>query len=236
MPAKITLAKAEWCPYTCENSQQPGIIHEYVGWILEQHGIQMNAIALPWARALRLASIGQEVHGLLTAVFLEAPNLLLTNVPTAHFQNCFVARKGEDWKYVDPVSLQTMPKGLGVIKDYAYGEPLDGFISNNKAGAKIQTVTGVDGADVLLHMLIRKRLKLLIEEHHVVSWHLKYHAEEKELVEFRGCLAKQPFYLAINPSFSWSAELIVKLNKAFADPENQKFLKDLEAKYLKRHS
>ncbi|MFT6559481.1 substrate-binding periplasmic protein [Sneathiella sp.] len=235
MPSKVSLAKADWCPFSCQNDpDRPGIIHEYLEAILKPMGIEVTVTTYPWARAVQLATTGKDVHGLLTAVFVEAPDLLLTNTPTAYYQNCFYGKKDQLWRYEGVRSLKSMPEKLGVIKGYSYGHPVDELIADDTGSLKIQKVNSIKGTGRLIEMLSRGRLALLMEERNVYQWYLKRNSVKNPDLQIVGCVDPQPFYLAVNPKLSWSADFIVFLNKAFADPANLRLLEEIKGHYRER--
>jgi len=83
LPKQINLAATDWCPYACEHpaDQKPGIVHEYLTQLFAAQGITLNIQFFPWSRAIEEANKGR-VDGLLTAVYAEAPDLILpTRLP-----------------------------------------------------------------------------------------------------------------------------------------------------------
>jgi len=205
LPSKVTLATTDWCPYACENGDNfPGITHEYISRVFKDRNIELTIQFFPWTRAIQLAQSGK-VDGLLTAVKSEAPNLIFTSVPTDTYQMCFFTRWGNPWEYTNSDSLKSAK--LGIIQNYGYGEPVDQHVQSSPD--RIYTITG-GGIPRLYKMLMSKRFDAFIDDSKVVRWALKGSVKDLKQV---GCLASNPFYLAIHPDRPWAKPLVTWLDK-----------------------
>lgn len=228
LPSKIVLAATDWCPYTCSTPEEhPGVIGEYVAAILKKHGIHLEIQFLPWSRAIAMANEGEKVHGLLTAVHEEAPELLLTDIPIMTYNVCFFTNTNIDWEYKDITSLSDIPEKLGVIRDYGYGSPVDEHIKNPKNEDGIHFISGSNALQRLILMLEKGRIDLLLDDKYVIRRLAKKNNINDSILRNAGCLPGNPFYLAINPKFEWSQELIDLFNDAFSRAENQEVLKSM---------
>ena len=235
-PRAITLATTAWCPYTCTDKQfNHGVIGHYIKQILADNDIQVTIESYPWSRAIQLANNGQ-VDGLLTAVHAEAPELLFSSVPISHFQVCFYGRINEQWNFQkqnsqpednQPTTLQPLihlnQRILGIQQDYGYGEPLDSFIANPPNHARLVTLTGDNGTTRLIDMLLSQRIDLFAEDQVVADWLISKQGLPNNIVSKRGCLRKQPYYLALHAS-QQNKQLIININSALAKQENQALL------------
>jgi polar amino acid transport system substrate-binding protein len=232
IPSEIILATTDWCPYTCGlSAEEPGIVGEYITRILRDHNITVTIQSYPWTRAITIANDG-EVHGLLTAIHEEAPELLFTDAPIMSYTVCFFTNTHSDWRYEDITSLSDSPNTLGVIGDYGYGSPVDEYIRNPNNQDHIHVMSGTDALKRLMRMLEAGRVDIILDDKNVVLWVAKNTHIAVTTLRNAGCLPENPFFLAINPTFPWSQELIDLLNQAFSKAENQEMLTSIIEKYV----
>ncbi|MCW3174253.1 substrate-binding periplasmic protein [Shewanella subflava] len=228
IPSKITLATTNWPPYTSGISpDKPGIVYEYMTEILAQHGISLRIEVYPWSRAIKMASDDNNIHGLLTAVHEEAPNLLFTTTPIMNYKVNFYTAMDNNWLYQDPRSLDSMPSPLCIILGYGYGSPIDEFIHNEANKPRLHTLTGGNAQQRLVKMLEYKRVAVIIEDELVIQSDTNNTAN----IRFAGTLSNSPFYAAFNPNLSWSHEIVALLNQELAKPENLQRLQHLVSEY-----
>ncbi|OUR67226.1 hypothetical protein A9Q73_05990 [Bermanella sp. 47_1433_sub80_T6] len=225
LPKIIHLATTDWCPYACdqEPNHQAGIVHEYLTGLFSEQGIQLKIEFFPWSRAIHQVN-GGRLDGLLTAVPIEAPNLLFTRTPTMGYQVCFYSKRNISWRYSGAASLKDIK--LGVIQDYGYGQPVDEHIKN--AASQDLAIIKSGGMERLQRMLMAGRFHVFIGDRNVVSWRLK---ENMSVVRNAGCLAEIPFYMAFNPQRTWAAKLINKLNGWLKTAGNQARLNSIKMQY-----
>ena len=225
LPKIIHLATTDWCPYACdqEPNHQAGIVHEYLTELFSKQGIQLKIEFFPWSRAIHQVN-GGRLDGLLTAVPIEAPNLLFTRTPTMGYQVCFYSKKSTEWSYSGAASLKDIK--LGVIQDYGYGEPVDEYIKRTSSQGLAIIKSG--GMERLQRMLMAGRFDVFIGDRNVVSWRLK---ENMSVVRNAGCLTEIPFYMAFNPRKMWAAKLIKKLNDWLKLADNQAKLNSIKLQY-----
>lgn len=228
IPSEITLATTTWPPYTSGVSpEKPGIVYEYMTEILAQNGINLRIEAYPWSRAIKMASDNNDIHGLLTAVYEEAPKLLFTTTPIMNYKVNFYTAMDNNWRYQDQRSLDSMPSPLCIILGYGYGSPIDEFIHNEANKPKIHTLTGGNAQQRLVKMLEYKRVAVIIEDELVVQSYTNNTAN----IRFAGTLSDSPFYVAFNPNLSWSHDIVALLNKELAEPKNIQRLQQLVSEY-----
>ena len=98
LPESINLASTSWCPYVCDDHNQPGFIVEYMTELLSLSGIRLKVDIYPWSRSIILARNG-EYDGLLTAVESETPDFYLTESPSGKYQDCLYRKIGSDISY-----------------------------------------------------------------------------------------------------------------------------------------
>ena len=228
IPKSITLAAADWCPYTCPSEKEPGIVVEYFRKILAPHGITLDIRYLPWNRAIREVNIGS-IAGLVTAVPSEAPNLLFTSIATMNYSVCLYSRASSDWKYSGPSSL----KGniLGAALNYSYDESIDAYINENINSGAITFIAGDKKIFRYASMLRSNRIDAFIGDMYVTGWGAKSENVDMQQIKINHCLQKNPFYMALNPELSWNKELINLLDKSLSKEENAKILSEIIYRY-----
>lgn len=228
IPSTITLATTNWPPYTSGSSpDKPGIVYEYMTEILAKNGITLRIERYPWSRAIKMASDDNDIHGLLTAVYEEAPKLLFTHTPIMNYKVNFYTTKGNTWQYQDQHSLNSMPSPLCIILGYGYGSPIDEFIHDEANKTRLHTLTGGNAQQRLVKMLEYKRVAVIIEDELVVQSYTK----KTTNIRFAGTLSDSPFYVAFNPNLSWSNDIVALLNQELADPGNLPRLQQLVNDY-----
>ncbi|WP_286240848.1 substrate-binding periplasmic protein [Neptuniibacter halophilus] len=230
----LRLAATDWCPYTCAGPQ-PGIVADYVTEILARHQIRTEITMLPWSRAIAEANEASHIDGLLTAVPSESPDLFYTRTPTMSYQVCFYTREDSNWRYQTPASLSSYLGRLGYIAEYSYGEEIDRFLSEQETNNRVMELKGANALVRLLKLLHQGRVSTIIEDSKIVSWTLvshEFHKLPDKGFRIAGCLAEQPFYLALNGAHPDNDKILEILNRAFADPENLKLRHTIEDRYL----
>jgi polar amino acid transport system substrate-binding protein len=228
LPKQLTLGGTDWCPYTCETgSDNPGIITEYLTWIFQHKGIQLNTRITSWTRAIQEANSGK-TDGLLTAVAGETPELTSTTSPIMTYQDCFYTRTSDPWRYQGRISLEG--RRLGVIQDYGYSPEIDEHIAQ---GIDVTTISGDDLQVRLHHMLAMGRIDTFIAEKRVYLNAINKHRRPLPAIRQSNCLAESPIFLAVQPERAWSNALLDFLDKELAKPESRRKLSEIEAVSLK---
>ncbi|WP_434952861.1 substrate-binding periplasmic protein [Shewanella sp. HL-SH4] len=231
IPSEITLATTNWPPYTSGSSpDKPGIVYEYITEILAKNGITLRIERYPWSRAIKMANDNNDIHGLLTAVYEEAPKLLFTRTPVMNYKVNFYTAIDNHWLYQDQRSLNSMPSPLCIILGYGYGSPIDEFIHDEANKTRLHILTGGNAQQRLVKMLEYKRVAVIIEDELVIESYTK----KSTNIRFAGTLSDSPFYVAFNPNLSWSNDIVALLNQELADPENLQRLQQLVSDYTSK--
>lgn len=231
LPKSILFAATDWCPYSCDLSNHPGIVTEYLTRLLAPHDIEIKVDILPWGRAIHYANTAK-VAGLLTAVPSEAPDLYFTSIPTMSYSVCFFSRKESDWQFDSASSLKN--RILGASLNYSYGEEVDPYIKRNSDKRFIYLLTGDNKITRFASMIRNNRLDSFIEDQYVTEWQLKTLGENGAGIKSSGCLPSHPFYLAINPSLEWSQEFIDLLNRLLALESSKIVLQGIIDNYIQQ--
>jgi polar amino acid transport system substrate-binding protein len=219
IPSSIRLAATDWCPYTCDSKQEPGIVVEYLQEILAPHNIVLDIRYLPWKRAIREVETGK-ISGLVTAVTSEAPSLLFTSEATMGYSVCLYTKKNSSWQYIDPSSLTDQV--LGAALNYSYNESIDAYIKANKNTSKITTAVGENKIPRFYSMLKSNRINVFISDRYVAAWNAKKYNIDQQNVTINSCFEKHNFNFALNPNVAWGQELIDLLNDLLSRDLNKK--------------
>lgn len=225
----LTLGAADWCPYSCPDTERPGIVTEYLTWLLAKRDIQLQVEVIPWSRAVAAARNGQ-LDGLLTLVPGEAPDVPMTTTPTMSHQNCFYTRTDANWTYQSTADLNNIR--LGAITDYGYGEPLDGYIQRHLSDRqRIQLLSGSNPDQRLNSMLNSQRIDAFVSDAYVTGWQQRQAEATSPTLREAGCLPAMPFYAGISRQYAQHNELIDWLNAELNLPENIRYRQEIEKKY-----
>ncbi|WP_049722992.1 substrate-binding periplasmic protein [Gilvimarinus polysaccharolyticus] len=229
LPDTIHLTLTDWCPYTCANQPtMPGIVVEYVTELLARENITLKLTFLPWSRAVAEAQRGT-FDGLLTAAIDEAPNMSFTRAPISYYQDCMYTKPSSEWQYTGLESLAD--KRLGVVQGYGYTELINRYI----AGANESQVVALRGANStsrLWDMLLLGRFDIFLAERRAVLWHAQVQQRNAATLRQASCMPLQPFYLALYPGRDYTAELLTRLDNAFADEKNLALWQAIQKRYM----
>ena len=228
IPKSITLAAADWCPYTCPSNENPGIVVEYLQQILTPYNITLDIQYLPWSRALEEVDTGR-ISGLVTAVPSEAPALLFTSEATMNYNVCLYSRISSNWQYTDPSSLKKHV--LGAALNYSYDEDIDLYIQKTQDSGTVTLITGNHKVFRFTSMLLSNRIDTFIGDKYVTGWEAKNENIDMQEIKINQCLQSHPFYFALNPSLPWSKELVDLLDKNLSLEKNRTNLLKIINKY-----
>lgn len=232
LPTQVVLATTDWAPYTSGPSvEQPGIVSEYLTYILTKHKVRLVIKSYPWSRAIYLASNTKKVDGLLTAVYEEAPSLLFTDTPIMNYKVNFYTLATESWTYTGFNSLNSVPAPLGLIQDYGYGEQMEAYLKDRNHQANLMILTGASATERLWKMLAKGRVRTILSDPSAQPQSAKGVASSRPQYRMAGTLIDSPFYTALNPNRAWSQQLIQLLDKELADKDNIAVLQTLIQKY-----
>lgn len=211
-PQTLNLAATSWCPYVCEDKDQPGFIVTYMRNLLAQQNIELKVTILPWSRAIKESRAGK-YDGLLTAVHSEAEDFQFPTMPTGYYQDCLFGRSDSDIKFESRESFKGIR--VGGVKDYGYGSPIGELFSDPKPEESIYLVSSNRPMDQLNGMLKKNRIDLIAGDKNVLE-HYQNSKEGQPILSVAGCLKEVPFYTAISPATSAPDNLIKHLETALA--------------------
>lgn len=167
----ISITGDNWCPYACApESGQPGILVEIVSEIFEQEGISVKYNLMPWRRALIQTQRGGS-DAILGVVQGNRDGLLLDKHGMGIDETVIVLRKGSDFRFDGPRSLDSL--SLGIIANYTYdnnGE-LDLYLKERRRiQDRIVTIYRDEPIKSLINMLRGNRIDAFFENRQVIHF------------------------------------------------------------------
>lgn len=225
---QIKLAGTDWCPYTCDYSKHPGFVSEFIKTLLEHQGIELHIDLMPWPTALEKANRG-EYDGLITAVQAEAPDFVFTRIATDIQRSCFYTSRSNNWTYQGLASLKG--QRIGVISGYGYGSPVDAWIASTPDQHELYISDKKSALIDLLNRLESGEITALIEDRYVISHVLYRQKRDSNFLKPAGCLADNPFYLAMNPKSPYAKQIIEMLDKELGKEQNKKLKDFIKSRY-----
>ncbi len=232
-PLTVVLAATDWCPYSCANSDvtgnRRGLVVDYLEEIFKQLGLELTVQFYPWSRAVSLARRGDQVHGLLSAVHSEAPDLLFSQVPTMSYRTCVFTRRDSSWQFASPSSLEQLR--LGYIQGYGYGGFVDEFIAKHHKSEQLMGITGTGGVIQLSRILLAERIDGFVSDPLVVAYDLRH---QDYHLKVSACFDEQPFHLSLNPRLTWAQGLMNRIDASFELQSSKEVLSEMITEYLHR--
>ena len=222
----LKLAASPWCPYTCDYKHLPGYATQYIKALLGKKKIKVSIDNMSWENALQRTQNG-DYQGIVTVSPGETSNILFTSVPTDSYQSCFYTLNENQWQYHGLESLQNIK--LGVMQSYIYGQPLDGWLTNNSK--QIYVSGGTDKLGQLIDQLKNHHINSFIHDRNVLSHYLHRKNAANIILKEAGCLAASGFYFGLKPETPNAREIIAYLDAALAAPENQKLKHFFKQRY-----
>jgi polar amino acid transport system substrate-binding protein len=169
---KLTVGSDIWCPYICEDSQQPGYIVELVGDIYGQHNISLKFETIPLARALDLARQNEiDMVLALTDDHILEYQLIRNKVAIGSFSNDFFVYGNNTWRFTSINELVKKLEGgtkLGVIQGYTYGDEINTLIETQ--GRFFHISHGNNPLQDNLKMLEVGRLNIVLDSKNTVFY------------------------------------------------------------------
>lgn len=145
------------------------------------------------------------------------------------YRVCFFTQASSDWVFQGAQSLNQVT--LGAIRGYGYDPQVDEYIRDPNSQVSLQLISGGDEILRFINMLSLKRIDTFLDDQYVVAWQAKSKKVDFSEVRNAGCLADNPFYLALNPALEWGDKFIDLLDGAFSNNENKALLNTILKKY-----
>lgn len=167
----VTLVADGWCPYNCEpTSDRPGFMVEIAKRAFEKHGLTVEYLNLPWARAIEDTRAGK-YNAIIGAYYGDAPDFIFPEHPQGVSSFAFFVNKDDSWNYDGLNSLHN--RSLGTINEYSYSQNLDAYILEHKNDpARVQILYGDNAIDNNIKKLVMHRVDTIIEDRQAMAYFL----------------------------------------------------------------
>jgi polar amino acid transport system substrate-binding protein len=168
---RLIVAADEWCPYNCApGSAKPGYLIEVLEAVFAPLGVQVEYRTMPWKRTLLSTQRG-EIDAAVGAVRGNHADNIIGAQSLGLDETVLVVRRGEEFSYAAPQSLDG--KALGVIADYTYDNhgPLDAYVEARRSSARdIYVIHRDKPLPSLFAMLTSGRIDAFLENRHVAAY------------------------------------------------------------------
>lgn len=172
---KITIASDIWCPYICQDPQQPGYIVEMIDDILHNKNYNTKNETIPLARAIKYLEQGEvDIVLGLTQEHIENYNLIRTKVPVGNASSDFFVNRANSWRFSTIEQLEAYGNAghkIGIIKGYVYGPVLNKLIT--KKPEMFSYAHGDFPLQLLIKQLKSGRIDILLDSRNAVFNELK---------------------------------------------------------------
>lgn len=163
---ELVVAADYWMPYNGDpGSEKEGFVVEILKEIFEKKGITVKYETRPWARAIKLGEEGK-VDAVIGAMKSDAEGFVFPEESIGILANDFYVPADSDWKFTGFESFKGYK--VGIVTDYAYGDEVDKFISENKSN--FDYVAGENAIEMNIKKLAHKRIDILMDTKFVVDF------------------------------------------------------------------
>jgi len=152
---EILLVADSWCPVNCEpGAERLGYVVDIARAVFIPLGDSVRYELRPWLRAKREVTDGT-ADGLIAAT--NEKGLAFPREIIGTLDNDYFTRRGDSWKYENPMSMSG--KAIGTVAGYQYGdiEPL------MKTSINAYALSGSNVTRRSLDMLLSKRVDVLVD-------------------------------------------------------------------------
>lgn len=195
----IRIAADEFCPHNCEEqSTNQGYLIDIATEALKPYGYAVEYIVeKSWKDAIESARSG-EYQGIAGTAKYDAPDFVFPKTAIGKFDNCYITRRSNPWKYNGVSSLNN--QSLGVIVDYTYGKEINDYIQANKNNSnKIRFVSGNNAIKYSLSKVKQGKLDVYIDDCRVLDYQLSKR-KDKENFKIAGKMNQvDDLYVAFSP-------------------------------------
>ncbi len=203
----IRLVADPWCPYNCEpGTERAGFMVEIAKRVFQAEGHRVEYHQRPWVRALQEARDGN-FHGVIGATRLEAPDFIFPELAQGQMANAFWTLAESPWQYRGTSSLERQQ--LAVIAGYSYGDAIENMLQDERHRPLITELHGVSPLKNGLRMLERGRIQVLLEDEHVMRYHL-HRSGQSNKFRRAGYVPAEPdaarVYIAFSPAHPSSTD------------------------------
>ncbi len=230
----VKLRADVWCPFNCEpDAKYPGLMIEIAKIAFASIDMEVDYKTLNWARAIVETRDGK-FDGIVGSAKSDAPDFIFPGEGLGISKNCFFTKPDQVWSYKGVESLSDT--AFGVIKDYSYGEPVDGFVaeqaqSKGKKPGKVDIVSGDNALETNYKKLQAGRIVALIEEQSVFKSFMYKNKMDEKAVKNVGCVKEDSVYIAFGPKGPNSARYAKLLGETVQALRKDGRLKDILSHY-----
>ncbi|GAA0854946.1 transporter substrate-binding domain-containing protein [Aliiglaciecola litoralis] len=172
LPAKITIATDEWCPYICDvTSDKPGYLVEVSKRVFRKLGTEPVFYPLGWQKSVDLVEKSQ-AQAIIAASITNHGKTILSKELIAIDRTVLVVRKDQLFDN-DQVFNTLESLILGVIANYTYdlNGPLDQYIAKRKSkNDRLVILNHYASVKALLVMLNRGSIDVFPENYFVAHY------------------------------------------------------------------
>jgi polar amino acid transport system substrate-binding protein len=194
----LLIGMPEWCPYTCTDEKNPGIMVEIARDIFKSHGIDPDfRVYDNWKRLLYDGRKGR-VDAVLAVAPNEAPALIFPSEMMADAIITFFIRADEDWTFRNVQSFD----GKVVISydNVDYGPTIQPYIDDYKNDrSRVELATG-ETEEVLMRRMAAGRGDIYLEDRYVGLYMIKNQGLTDKVKEARS--HRDPDRVAMGMAFS----------------------------------
>lgn len=225
----ITLAADPWCPYTCEpGTDKPGFMVEIARTVLGKAGHSVVYKSVNWTRAIKDAREGK-YSGIMGAYTEDAPDFVFPETDQGKSKNSLFVKKENPWKYTGIDSLKQVK--IGIVKDYGYGEPLDGYFKSAKGSDLVQGVGGDDALVKNIKKMMAGRIDALVEDPNVFTLTAADMGVSDQITTAGDVTQALSVYIAFSPKDPKSKEYAKIITDGMAELRQSGELEKILARY-----
>ncbi len=175
MAQTLTFSVDDYCPYYCKDqhsaqgqlAKKPGFVVEILEYAFRNKGYEIEYVFRPWARGIREVTEGT-VNGLLIASVDDAPRHVFPQNEQGRSMGCYYTSANNTWRFNGVSSLKGME--LGLVKGYAYSEPLNSFLKHNAKNLQVLYLTGENPMARILNMIKLGRLDATMADANIADF------------------------------------------------------------------
>ncbi|MGK0442150.1 MAG: polar amino acid transport system substrate-binding protein [Pseudohongiellaceae bacterium] len=197
----VTLVADEWCPYSCKDTNKPGIGIEIARSAFEQQGFDVEYKVNDRAQALEYVK-EHPMAVLVGTTKVEAPELVFPQYNVSFTRLCFIHNiKG--WHFKKLSSFNNLR--LGVVLADNYGGRFDRVVSHMKDQRRIKVYPSTAQ---LLAAYLNNEVDIMLDDKHVV----KHALQQKDInaaYDYDNC-SRRKLMLAFSPKDVVKSELLAK--------------------------
>lgn len=227
----ITIASDNWCPFNCEpNSPLPGYMVEIAQKVFQAKGHKIVYKIIPWARAVRMCRAGK-INGVIGGYKEDTPDFIFPKEEQGMIGFQFFTLKENNWHYNGLNSLSAI--SLAVIRDYAYSESLDNYISKHFSESNlVQVMSGETPLEQNIKKLLKHRVDAVLETGPVFWYTVQCMGVDKGKIKSAGIAVQpKPAYIAFSPAIPKSKEYANILSEGMKQLRSSGQLSAILAKY-----